>query len=204
MEEEHATKSRQRGLIRALLRDKHGSPFESGYFEFFIHAPRGVRDEHVRHRVESFSSSSMRYNKDTGLVYVPPRHRPLKRGVGFKQIKPVYEVLSDDEYTTYIEFLKEGYRATYNVREKLETAGFTETEQVRWITHDGLMVQYIARLNPRSLMHFLGLRTHDETANHVSFPMYEINIVATEMEKHFARLFPITYAAFNEFGREAP
>ncbi len=38
------------GLIRFLMREKHGSPFEHGYFRFIVKAPLFVVREHHRHR----------------------------------------------------------------------------------------------------------------------------------------------------------
>lgn len=195
---------RMSGLINSLMRDKHGSPFEEGFFSFHISAPRAVRDEHVRHRIGSYSSSSLRYRKGDPLVYIPPPNRPMKKADGFKQIKPVYQPYSDEEYQRYIKIIERAYRYTYAFINDLEEGGFTETEAQRWITHDGLMVSYRARFNPRSLMAFLSLRTHEPTANHVSWPMYEIEQVARQMEQAFAEFLPITYNAFTANGRESP
>src|SRR5436309_14126360 len=41
---------RDEGLIRFLMRDQHGSPFEHGYFRFIVKAPLFVVREHHRHR----------------------------------------------------------------------------------------------------------------------------------------------------------
>jgi flavin-dependent thymidylate synthase len=41
---------RDEGLIRFLMRDRHGSPFEHGYFRFIVKAPIFVVREHHRHR----------------------------------------------------------------------------------------------------------------------------------------------------------
>jgi thymidylate synthase (FAD) len=41
---------RDGGLIRFLMRDHHGSPFEHGYFRFIVKAPIFVVREHHRHR----------------------------------------------------------------------------------------------------------------------------------------------------------
>jgi thymidylate synthase ThyX len=41
---------RDEGLIRFLMRDRHGSPFEHGYFRFIVKAPLFVVREHHRHR----------------------------------------------------------------------------------------------------------------------------------------------------------
>jgi 5-methylcytosine-specific restriction endonuclease McrA len=41
---------REEGLIQFLMRDRHGSPFEHGYFRFVVKAPIFVVREHHRHR----------------------------------------------------------------------------------------------------------------------------------------------------------
>jgi thymidylate synthase (FAD) len=197
------TEKRQRGLIRSLMRQKHGSPFEEGFFSFRVYAPRAVRDEHVRHRIGSYSSASLRYNMDDPVLYIPPRHRPLKKVEGFKAMNPEYEILSDLDYYAYTTLLKQSYEQTYQTIEQINSF-LDSTESVRWITHDGLMVPYICRFNPRSLMHFLSLRTHDEHANHISYPMWEIEQVARQIEQSFALYLPLTYEAYLEFKREAP
>lgn len=192
-----------KGLINSLMKQKHGSPFESGYFEFYIDAPRAVRDEHVRHRIGSYSSSSLRYNQGAARLYIPPKERPLKAVEGFKKMRPTYEPLDEDTYQEYVAELKGGYRKSYEVWERIH-AITDATEATRWITHDGKMTPYIARFNPRNLMAFLSLRTHSETANHPSYPMWEIEYVAQQIEEEFKRSHPITWEAFNHLGREAP
>ena len=52
-------------------------------------------------------------------------------------------------------------------------------------------------MNARSLMNFLSLRTSRDQSTFPSFPQREIEMVAERMEPHFARLMPITYAAFD-------
>ena len=58
--------------------------------------------------------------------------------------------------------------------------------------------------NARSLMNFLSLRTRRDDAAFPSFPQREIEMVAEQMEKHWARLMPLTHAAFEANGRIAP
>ena len=53
-------------------------------------------------------------------------------------------------------------------------------------------------------MSFLSLRVHDPEASNPSFPQREIEMVATQLEAEFARVMPITYKAFLDFGRVAP
>ena len=198
------TYNKQFGLIRSLMRQKHGSPFEEGYFSFHIEAPRAVRDEHVRHRIGSYSSTSLRYRIKDHVVYMPPPERPLQKVEGFKQMTPQYEPYPLDKYFRYQKHLAHVYKAVYDKLQEMEADGFTETEAVRWITEDGLYVAYRARFNPRSLMAFLSLRTHNPDANHVSYPMWEIEQVARQIEAYFAVALPMTHSAFVEYGREAP
>jgi thymidylate synthase (FAD) len=53
-------------------------------------------------------------------------------------------------------------------------------------------------------MSFLSLRTKSEDSTFPSFPQREIEMVAEEMEKHFAALMPITHEAFVKAGRVSP
>src|SRR5689334_4459024 len=59
------------GLIRFLMRDRHGTPFEHNAFRFHIRAPIFVAREWFRHRVGSFNEFSMRYASATEDFYVP-------------------------------------------------------------------------------------------------------------------------------------
>src|SRR5215218_9663354 len=59
------------GLIRFLMRDRHGTPFEHNSFRFHIRAPIFVAREWMRHRIGSFNEFSMRYAKATDDFYVP-------------------------------------------------------------------------------------------------------------------------------------
>lgn len=202
-DEEQPSEKRINGVIRALLREKHGTPFESGYFAFRFEVPRAVRDEAVRHRMMSVSSSSLRYTLARPEVYIPPRDRPFVKAPGFKQLQPKYEPMSDDDYADYVFHLKQGYVEASNANACILDF-IDSTEAARFLTFDGTYVSFIGRFNPRSLMHFLGLRTHNEDANHISYPMWEIEQMANQMENEFASKLPITHAAFNEYGRESP
>lgn len=199
--EDMLTEKRIKGLLNSLMRDRHGSPFDEGFLSVYIEAPRAVRDEHVRHRNLSYSSSSLRYTLATPEVYIPSRDRPLKKADGFKQIRPKYEVLSDYEYQRLEDSLVDAYTESYD-----RSNGFLElvdsTEAVRWITTDGHYVHYIARGMLRPWLQFLQLRTHEETSNHPSHPMWEIEQVARQVEAIIAEHWPLTYEAWNKNGRD--
>jgi thymidylate synthase (FAD) len=77
-------------------------------------------------------------------------------------------------------------------------------EVARNVLPVGTYTAFYATCNPRSLMHFLSLRTQSDTAQFASFPQYEIEQVAREMEAAFAERFPLTYTTFVDNGRAAP
>lgn len=192
------------GLINALIREKHGSPVEAGYLAVRIEAPRSAGIEMMRHRIGwSYSSASLRYREQAPEIYIPPPERPIKKAEGFKQLRPLYEVLTPDEYLQYSNKLKVAHADMYG--HYMEMREFRpETEALRFLTSEALYLPYIARCNPRSLMHFLSLRTHRESSNHISWPMWEIEQVANQLETLFEHHWPITHAAWQKFGREAP
>src|SRR6201981_1850484 len=59
------------GLIRFLMRDRHGTPFEHNAFRFHVRCPIFVAREWFRHRVGSFNEFSLRYARATDDFYVP-------------------------------------------------------------------------------------------------------------------------------------
>jgi len=84
---------RDEGLIRFLMRERHGSPFEHGYFRFVVKAPLFVVREHHRHRAgHSYNEWSGRYSKIEQEFYVPDNVRTQIGKPGAYSFEPV-----DDE-----------------------------------------------------------------------------------------------------------
>src|SRR5215218_9568259 len=84
---------RDAGLIRFLMRNRHGSPFEHGYFRFVVKAPLFVVREHHRHRAgHSYNEWSGRYAKMDAEFYVPDNVRTQIGKPGSYSFEPV-----DDE-----------------------------------------------------------------------------------------------------------
>src|SRR4051794_23402575 len=81
------------GLIRFLLRERHGTPFEHNSFRFHVRCPIFVAREWFRHRIGSFNEFSMRYAKASDDFYVPAaedvRTQVGKPGAySFEQVSP--------------------------------------------------------------------------------------------------------------------
>src|SRR5918911_2188133 len=62
---------RDEGLIRFLIRERHGTPFEHNAFRFHVKAPIFVTREWMRHRTGSFNEWSGRYSRLGPDFYVP-------------------------------------------------------------------------------------------------------------------------------------
>src|SRR6059036_620016 len=81
---------RDEGLIRFLMRERHGSPFEHGYFRFLVKAPLFVVREHHRHRAgHSYNEWSGRYSKMKPEFYVPDYVRSQTGKPGAYTFEPV-------------------------------------------------------------------------------------------------------------------
>lgn len=193
---------RSKGLINFLMRDRHGSPFEHNSMTFFISAPIFVFREFMRHRVGwSYNEESGRYRELQPVFYVPGQDRKLVQEG--RPGKYVFIDGSPQQHKIVSEAMEDSYRRSYETYQEMLAAGIAR-EVARAVLPVGLFSSMYATCNARSLMHFLGLRTQHELAAVPSFPQREIEMVGERMEEHWARLMPLTHAAFNANGRIAP
>ena len=183
-----------KGLIRFLMRDRHGSPFEHNSFRFHIRCPLFVAREWFRHRIGSFNEASLRYHKFSDDFYVPDVEavRSQVGKPGSYSFEPVEEALAIETQTEFQRIYKETYATYVELLEK----GVAK-ELARSVLPVGLFTQFYWTINARALMNFLSLR-NAQTAQ------YEIRTYAEAVERLFAQQMPITHQCFIEFGRVAP
>jgi len=182
------------GLIRFLMRDRHGTPFEHNAFRFHVRAPLFVAREWFRHRVGSFNEFSMRYAKATDDFYVPApedvRSQVGKPGAySFEPVEPEVAERAREE-------LQALYDEAYVTYTRLVEAGVAR-ELARLAMPMGAYTEFYWTVNARSLMNFISLRAA-ETAQR------EIRRYAEACERFFAEKMPVTYGAFVDSGRVAP
>ncbi|MEU9013125.1 FAD-dependent thymidylate synthase [Streptomyces sp. NPDC048479] len=202
LEELQRDPERSKGLINFLMRDRHGSPFEHNSMTFFISAPIFVFREFMRHRVGwSYNEESGRYRELQPVFYVPGADRKLVQEG--RPGKYVFVEGTSEQQKIVTESMEDSYRRSYETYQEMLAAGVAR-EVARAVLPVGLFSSMYATCNARSLMHFLGLRTQHELAAVPSFPQREIEMVGEKMEAHWAKLMPLTYAAFNANGRVAP
>ncbi|MFD5899525.1 MULTISPECIES: FAD-dependent thymidylate synthase [unclassified Streptomyces] len=202
LEELSKDPERSKGLINFLMRDRHGSPFEHNSMTFFISAPIFVFREFMRHRVGwSYNEESGRYRELQPVFYVPDTSRKLVQEG--RPGKYVFVDGTQEQQDLTERAMTESYRQAYDAYQEMLAAGVAR-EVARAVLPVGLYSSMYATCNARSLMHFLGLRTQHEAAKVPSFPQREIEMVGEKMEEQWARLMPLTHAAFNGNGRVAP
>jgi thymidylate synthase (FAD) len=193
---------RSKGLINYLMRDRHGSPFEHASMTFFINAPIFVFREFMRHRAGwSYNEESGRYRELQPVFYIPGPDRKL-----VQEGRPGRYRFVDgtpEQHRITQEAMRMSYSIAYGVYQEMLAKGVAR-EVARSVLPVGLYSSAYTTCNARSLMHFLGLRTQHELAKVPSFPQREIEMVGEKMEAEWARLMPLTYAAFNANGRIAP
>jgi thymidylate synthase (FAD) len=191
-------------LINYMMRHRHGTPFEHGTMTFHVHAPIFVFREWQRHRIGwGYNEESARYKQLEPVFWVPAPTRAMIPVNGFRSARPAFEAASADQYHILSGAIEHTYALAYGTYTDLIETGIAR-EVARAVLPVGIYSSMWATCDPRSLMHFLSLRTSDETAAYRSYPQYEIEDAARQMERIFAKLFPLTHTAFNALGRVAP
>lgn len=195
-EEDATMNERNSGLIRFLMREKHGTPFEHGFFKFRIRAPLFVFREWHRHRAgHSYNEWSARYSKLDPVFYIPEVENVVtqigKPGnyefsnhydrVTAEQYRAELELSSDQAYNKYLWAIENGIAR----------------QQARLFLPVNIYSEMIWSCNPRSLMHFCSLRNSNQA-------QMEIREYAQVVESFLAASMPITYKAFVDSGRVAP
>jgi thymidylate synthase (FAD) len=183
-----------RGLIRFLMREKHGTPFEHNAFRFHVRCPIFVAREWFRHRVGSFNEFSMRYARATEDFYVPEAVdvRTQVGKPGSYSFEPVEPEVADAAR----EQLRAVYEAAFETYERLVEQGVAR-ELARAALPVGAYTEFYWTVNARALMNFVSLR-NAETAQR------EIRRYAEAVERFLAERMPVTHAAFVANERVAP
>jgi thymidylate synthase (FAD) len=182
------------GLVRFLMRERHGTPFEHNSFRFHVRCPLFVAREWFRHRVGSFNEFSMRYARATDDFYVPePEDVRTQVGKpGAYTFEPVDAELAERTRAD----LRDVYDHAYATYERLVEAGVAR-ELARCVLPVGAYTEFYWTVNARALMNFVSLRAAESAQR-------EIRRYAEAVESFLAEHMPITHAAFVANDRTAP
>lgn len=210
-------------LIPYLMKHRHGTPFEHTALQFAITAPIFVWREFHRHRIGfSYNEESARYSVLKPNFYIPPAGRPMIKVDNWKPGRPKFltleEAFSTDKDGAYNPFWEaEARQLEATIEDNLVEIAVDAYRRYQemlaadvdpGLARDVLPVNTMSTCwvtcNLRSVLHFLSLRTHEPTATFVSYPLYEIEVVARQIEEYVKDAFPVSYEAFVNHGRVAP
>jgi thymidylate synthase (FAD) len=210
-------------VLRFLVKNRHGTPFEHTYFRFHIRAPIFVFREWHRHRIGvSINEESARYVELKDDFYIPEGDA-LRRQTD-KPGRYKFESITDEwlldkwgakwkiknprgfehglnkkpmrSLDNIMSVYQDTYEQCYESYQWLIETGVAK-EIARAVLPVGIYSQMIWTCNARSLMSFLSLRNADTA-------LHEIRLMAAAMEKEFARLMPVTHDEFVKNGRKSP
>ena len=182
------------GLVRFLMRERHGTPFEHNSFRFHVRCPIFVAREWFRHRTSSYNEFSMRYAKATDDFYVPAPE-DVRTQVG-KPGAYTFEPVDEETKRAARQEIKRQSAEAFAAYERMLELGVAK-EVARSVLPLNMYTTYYWSCNPRSLMHFCSLRNSE-------FAQFEIREFARAAETFLERLMPVTHAAFVANNRTAP
>lgn len=189
------------GRINFLMENRHGTPFEHTSLTVRASVPIFVAREWMRHRTLSYNEMSARYVKVPNTFYLMPHERPLvqqgKPGAyHFVEGSEIQEEKARDEFLA-------AYRAAWDSYQAMLDAGIAR-EVARSVLPVGTFTNFYVTGNVRAWLHFISLRVKDWRNAYETYPQYEIEQAARQVEEIIDRRFPATMTAFNNFGRVAP
>lgn len=142
------------GLIRYLMRNKHGSPFEHGSITFRVHAPIFVFWDHVRHRAGvSYNIESSRYRELSPTFYLAEQPR-------VQQGKPGAYTMTEGSDLQHEAMISANHAAATTAWHEYQdqlAVGIAREQAMQVLPMSTMISAYIT-FNPRSLMKFLELR----------------------------------------------
>lgn len=196
-----------RRTIRSCMRLKHTSPFDQGLLSVYLEAPGVVWWQLTRQRFMSLDAEDFSFNLESGRYkvldpefYLPPEGRPCLEPDGFKPMRPA---LGDDRAAWV--------KLTHNLRSECLSGwarytcmveGGVAREAARLVLPNwALYCDGYVTAKPLTWLQFFSKRNRTAETSVPTFPQWEIEQAARQMESLFAEMWPITHAAFNEFGR---
>lgn len=186
---------RERGLLNFLMRERHGSPWESVVFRFDVKAPLFVIREWQRHRMGSFNEQSARYSEIPDHYYVPDasyvRQQLGKPGAYF------FDAIEDPAIVAEtLRTLDDTQRACFDAYHEMLANGVAK-ELARTVLPVGMFSRMKWTVNLRALFNFLSLRNHEHAQR-------EIRDYAEAVETLARTVVPVAFEVFETNGRVTP
>lgn len=177
------------GLVRALMREGHTSPFEHSVMTVSVDVPIFVAREWMRHRTQSYSEISARYTQLQPRFYMPGSDRPLVqsgKALDYRREKgsTLQEVVTEFRH----EYAARDCWAAY---QRMLDKGVAN-EVARNVLPVSIYTQFFATANLNNWFKFLTLRNHPAA-------LHEIREGARQVDELLSELWPVAHKAFHDF-----
>ncbi len=186
--------SREQGILRFLMREEHGVPFEHVVLTFKFRMPLFLCAQFKKHRMSSWSEQSGRYDVLEPLFYIP-EVADVRRQVG-KPGAYTFEPVAASEAIAYRQRLRYSQRIAWQAYEADLAAGVAK-ELARLHLPTSLFTTVVWTLNVRSLFNVIHLRAD-------SHAQLEAQRYAAVFEDLARTVIPDTIEAFVAAGRPKP
>ena len=182
------TTDKDEKLIWYLAEHKHMSPFGHCFASFHVKAPVFVARQLVKHKFLRWNEISRRYVDDEPELYEPDvwRGRSADKKQGSSGVVEPLESFfhADDNETT----INEAVLALYN---NLLVEGVAP-EQARMVLPQSMMTEWYWSGSLDAFADMCNLRCKPDT-------QYESQLVANQIDKEMAKLFPVSWVALREY-----
>lgn len=185
---------REQAILRSLMREKHGVPFEHVALTYRLKMPIFVARQLVKHRTSSWSEHSARYSKLEVDFYLPTTDT-VRTQIG-KPMEYTFETTDRAKASLFLEKLWQWCEIGMANYQWAIDNGIAR-EQARMFVPINAYTTITWTLNVRSLLNVLALRNDSHAQG-------ETRAFAIAMEELAESVIPDTIKAFNEFGRIVP
>ncbi|MCW2974055.1 MAG: Thymidylate synthase thyX [Thermoleophilia bacterium] len=187
--------AKERGLLNFLMRERHGSPWESVVFRFDVKAPIFVIREWQRHRMGSFNEQSARYSVVPDHYYVPETDY-VRQQLG-KPGAYHFDPIDDPAVAkSTIELIESTQRDAFDAYHRMLENGVAK-ELARTVLPVGMFSRMKWTVNLRALFNFVSLRHHEHAQR-------EIRDYAAAVEDLAKTVVPVAFEVFEANGRVCP
>lgn len=185
---------REQAILRSLMREEHGVPFEHVSLTFRIKMPIFVARQLVKHRMSSWSEQSARYSK-LEIEYYLPTLADTRSQIG-KAMEYKFEAADTRLASEFLMRLQQWCDQGLKSYEWALANGIAK-EQARMFVPINAFTTITWTMNVRALLNVLHLRNDDHAQG-------ETREYAKAMEELAGMVIPDTLQAFNEYGRKVP
>jgi thymidylate synthase (FAD) len=190
--DEPARRAADRGLIRYLYRNHHGTPFEMVNLKWYHSLPIFVARQLIRHRMASVNEYSMRYKEPKERAFVPDADQVRQQSKNNKQGTEgqVREAVAadfqqDSKLTAANAFIDYNAAVAAGIGREIARINLPLSTFTEWYWEIDL----------RNMLQFLALRLDRHAQK-------EIRDYAEAMYHTLKPLAPWTFEAFDDFTRE--